>query len=148
MARNDIFIAAGVENVFDLLASPWTYAGWVVGSREVPSADEAWPAAGSQFEHVVGVPPLVIHDRTKVLSASPPRQLVLHARARPLPSARITFHLQPEGNGTRLTMIEDFENGLINLLARPMGHVAIRLRNRESLRRLKALAEGELARAA
>ena len=45
-------------------------------------------------------------------------------------------------------MIEDFDNGLVNLLARPLGHVAMRLRNRETLRRLKRLAEGELARAA
>jgi uncharacterized protein YndB with AHSA1/START domain len=148
MARNDIFIAASVDEVFALLADPPSYADWVFGSRDVLSADEGWPKAGAEFEHQVGVPPLVIQDRTKVLSASPPRQLVLHARARPLPSARITFHLRPEGNGTRVTMIEDFENGLVNLLARPMGHVAIRLRNRETLRRLKARAEGELLRAA
>ena len=148
MARNEAFIAASLKDVFALLASPATYADWVVGSRDIVSADEGWPAAGSEFEHVVGVPPLVIQDRTMVVAASPPRRLELHARARPLPSARITFDLWPEGNGTRVTMIEDFDNGLVNLLARPLGHVAMRLRNRETLRRLKRLAEGELARAA
>jgi uncharacterized protein YndB with AHSA1/START domain len=148
MARNEAFIAAPVKDVFAFLAEPATYADWVVGSREIVSADEGWPAAGSEFEHVVGVPPLVIQDRTKVVAASPPSRLVLHARARPLPSARITFHLLPEGDGTRVTMIEDFENGLVNLVTRPLGHAAVRLRNRETLRRLKRLAEGELVRAA
>jgi hypothetical protein len=45
-------------------------------------------------------------------------------------------------------MIEDPANWLLNLLAGPAGHIAIRLRNRESLRRLKALAEGTAPRPA
>jgi hypothetical protein len=120
MARNETFIAAAMEDVFALLADPATSADWVVGSR----------------------------DRTRVLGSSPPRWLVLHARARPLPSARITFYLRPEGNGTRVTMIEDFASRVVNFVAGPLGHAAMRWRNRETLRRLKGIAEGELARAA
>ena len=44
--------------------------------------------------------------------------------------------------GTRVTLIEDVANPVLNLLVGPLGHLAVRLRNRETLRRLKARAEG------
>jgi hypothetical protein len=75
-----------------------------------------------------------------------PVMLELQARARPLPSARVRLHLRPEGEGTRVVMIEDPANRLLNVLAGPLGHAMIRLRNVESLRRLKALAEGRTPR--
>jgi hypothetical protein len=142
MARNEIFISAPAEDVFELLADPRTYAIWVVGSREIRAADEHWPAPGARFAHTVGIPPLLIKDDTTVVHARPPFRLQLCARARPLPSARVTFDLQPEGDGTRLTMIEDLENVILNVAAGPLGHLAMRLRNAEALRRLKSMAEG------
>ena len=148
MARNEIHIDAPPEAVFDVLADPRTYSEWVVGSREVRAADEHWPAPGSAFDHSVGALPLVINDHTAVVAARPPVMLELRARARPLPTARITIHLQPDGDGTRVTMIEDPANPVLNLLAGPLGHTAIRLRNSESLRRLRALAEGATPRPA
>ena len=48
----------------------------------------------------------------------------------------------PRAMGTRLTMTENLENRLLNLVAGPVGHSVLRLRNREAVRRLKALAEG------
>jgi uncharacterized protein YndB with AHSA1/START domain len=141
MARNETFIGAAPEAVFDVLADPGSYSHWVVGSHEVRDADPSWPRAGTMIHHTVGLPPLRIKDHTYVVEATPPAMLVLHARARPLPSARITLRLQREGDGTRVTMIEDPANPLLNVLAGPLGHAVIRLRNAESLRRLKALAE-------
>lgn len=146
MARNSVSIASPPETVFELLADPRTYGKWVVGSREIQAADGDWPAPGSGFDHAVGFPPLDINDETVVLGASEPSRLVLKAKARPLPSAHIRIELQPDGNGTRLTMVENFNNGLLNLLAGPVTHLAIRVRNREALRRLKALAEGSTPR--
>ena len=132
-----------------MLSDPRTYAKWVVGSHEIRAADRGWPAAGSAFDHSVGSPPLLIKDHTAVVKARPPVMLELRARARPLPTARITLHLRGErGGGTRVTMIEDPANPVLNLLAGPLGHTAIRLRNREALRRLKALAEGTVPRPA
>jgi uncharacterized protein YndB with AHSA1/START domain len=146
MARNEIFISAPVEDVFELLADPRAYATWVVGSREVRAADGHWPAQGARLAHTIGIPPLLIKDDTMVVDARPPVRLQLRARARPLPSARITLDLQPEGDGTRLTMIEDLESAILNLAAGPLGHIAIRLRNHEALRRLKSMAEGGMPR--
>lgn len=148
MARNEIHIDASPEAVFDVLADARTYGEWVVGSREIRAADEHWPAPGSAFDHSVGTVPLVIKDHTAVVAARPPVMLELRAHARPLPTARITLHLAPDDDGTRVTMIEDPANLLLNLLAGPLGHTAIRLRNSESLRRLKALAEGTTPRPA
>ncbi len=148
MARNETFIDAPPEAVFDVLADPRTYGEWVVGSSEIRAADGHWPAPGSKFDHSVGIQPLVIKDHTEVVAARPPVMLELRARARPLPTARVTLHLQPDGDGTRVTMIEDPANWMLNLLAGPAGHLAIRLRNSESLRRLKALAEGTARRPA
>jgi uncharacterized protein YndB with AHSA1/START domain len=141
MARNETHVHAPPEAVFAVLAEPANYAHWVVGSHEVRDADANWPAAGTRIHHTVGLPPLRIKDDTYVVKARPPVMLELRARARPLPSARVTLHLQPDGDGTRVTMIEDPANPLLNVLAGPLGHAAIRFRNAESLRRLKRLAE-------
>jgi uncharacterized protein YndB with AHSA1/START domain len=142
MARNEVFIDAPPETVFGLLSDASTYAVWVVGSREIRSSDRDWPARGARFAHTIGVPPVVIKDDTTVVDSRPPARLELHARARPFPSARITFELVPERGGTRVTVTEDVSNAILNLLVGPLGHAAIRLRNRETLRRLKALATG------
>jgi uncharacterized protein YndB with AHSA1/START domain len=146
MARNETFVAAPPEAVFELLADPRTYGYWVVGSHEIRAADKGWPADGAAFHHTVGKPPLRLKDETVVVHAREPVMIELRAKARPLPTARVTLHLQPEGDGTRVTIVEDPANPLLNLLAGPFGHLAIRLRNRESLRRLKALAEGTAPR--
>lgn len=148
MARNEVFVAAPPDAVFDVLGDARSYADWVVGSRRVRAADRDWPAPGTGFDHTVGTPPLTIDDETVVAEAQAPTRLELVAKARPLPSAHITLHLRREGNGTRVTMIEDFANRVVNLLAGPLTHAAMRLRNREALRRLKALAEGTRPRPA
>jgi uncharacterized protein YndB with AHSA1/START domain len=141
VARNEISIEAPREAVFDVLADPRSYCAWVVGSREIRAADRNWPAAGTGFDHSVGLPPLLIKDETTVLRSRPPELLELRAKARPFPSAHVTLELRRERGGTRVTMIEDPALPLLRLLAGPLGHAAIRFRNAESLRRLKALVE-------
>lgn len=141
MARNEISIDAPREAVFEVLADPRSYASWVVGSREVRAADRQWPAAGSGFDHSVGMPPLVIKDETVVVRSRRPALLELRAKARPFPTARVEIRLTRERDGTRVTMVEDPGMTLLNILAGPLGHAAIRIRNAESLRRLKALVE-------
>jgi uncharacterized protein YndB with AHSA1/START domain len=146
VARNEISVAAPPEAVFDLLADPRAYGNWVVGSREIRAADESWPAPGSAFDHSVGKAPLVIKDDTSVVDSQPPVMLGLRARARPLPTARITLHLQPYKRGTRVRMIEEPTNRVLRVAGGPLLHAAVGIRNRESLRRLKALAEGTTPR--
>ncbi len=142
MARNEIFVNASPDDVFDVLSDARTYGYWVVGSREIRAADSNWPASGSAFDHTVGWGLVALRDHTEVEAARRPVYLKLRAKARPFPSARITVHLQPESEGSRLTMVEDLALPLGSLLLGPIGHLILRGRNAESLRRLKELAEG------
>jgi uncharacterized protein YndB with AHSA1/START domain len=141
VARNERVIAAPPEDVYAVLSDAERYDEWVVGSREVRSAGNDWPQPGSRFDHSSGPPLLGSEDHTTVTDTLAPVMLELHARARPYTSARVTLYLQPEGDGTRVTMIEDPANRALNVLIGPLGHGLIRLRNAEALRRLKELAE-------
>ena len=141
MARNEIFIDAPPSEVFDVLRHARHYGDWVVGSHEIRGADENWPAAGTAFYHSVGKPPLLIRDETVAVRSEPPVLLEMLARARPLPTARVILRLRPDGRGTHVTMIEDLANRVLNFLGGPLAQAAIRMRNRESLSRLKAIAE-------
>jgi hypothetical protein len=142
VARNEIFVAAAPDVVFDVLADPRTYSRWVTGTRRVRAADPHWPEPGTSLDHEVGLPPATVRDSTHVVQADRPRMIELRAQASPLPPARVVLNLYREGNGTRVTMVEEPSNRLLALLIGPPGHLALRLRNRETLRRLKALAEG------
>lgn len=142
MARNSILIDASPSAVFGVLADPRTYSLWVVGSREIRAADQAWPAPGSSFDHTVGVPLLTNQDATTVLASEPGRLLQLRARARPLPTARVTLSLEGVDSGTRVVMTEEPMRRRLSKLMGPLGHLLIWLRNVVSLRRLKRLAEG------
>ena len=141
MARNDMVIAATPEQVWDVLASPPTYADWVVGSSEIRSSDRDWPAVGCRFNHRVGFALLKISDHTEVLECDPPRRLRLRAKARPLGVAHVVLELEPDPEGTRVTMIENAGNRLTRLLFNPLTHLLVRGRNFESLRRLRDIVE-------
>ena len=144
MSVNEIRIDAPPAAVFDVLADPRSYARWVVGSRAIRAADTAWPAPGAAFDHAQGVGPLVLKDSTCVLESVHPRLLRLRVQTRPISVAHVTLLLEEEEDGgTRVEMREgpaDLRSHLtMNLLTQPL----MRLRNAESLRRLKRLAEGE-----
>jgi uncharacterized protein YndB with AHSA1/START domain len=141
VARNRQYIDAPPERVFAVLADAPAYCEWVVGSKHIRDADATFPAPGSRFHHAIGVGPLVLHDHTEVLESDAPRHLRLRAQARPLGSATVTLDLAPERDGTRVTMVEDPSGFTAPLRFLPIVHVFTRLRNAESLRRLKALVE-------
>jgi uncharacterized protein YndB with AHSA1/START domain len=146
VARNEIMVGAPPEAVFDVLADARCYGEWVVGSSDIRAADPEWPASGSAFDHRVGVGPLKTADCTEVLASRPPRYLQLLAHARPLPAARVTLELRAEAGGTRVTILEDVDHPLLRRLLWPVVQPATWLRNHESLRRLRALAEGRVPR--
>jgi uncharacterized protein YndB with AHSA1/START domain len=143
MAVNHIWIDAPPEAVFDVLADPRSYARWVVGSRAIRAADPQWPAPGAVFDHAQGIGPLLLKDCTRVLESEPPRLLRLRVHARPISVAKVTLLLEPHDGGTQVEMREgpaDLRSHLpMNRLTSPL----MRLRNGESLRRLKRLAEGD-----
>lgn len=141
MARNHTHVEAPPEAVWDVLADPPTYADWVVGSNDIRGFEGSWPEKTSLFHHTQGMWPLQIKDTTSVLEVERPRRMKLEVRARPLVVAHVELILEPAGRGTRVTMIEAPVRGLLGLIRNPLVDGMIHLRNVESLRRLRRLAE-------
>jgi uncharacterized protein YndB with AHSA1/START domain len=140
MARNERLIPSSPERVFSVLADAGAYAEWVVGSDTIRDADPDWPAVGSRFHHRVGLGPLKVDDHTEVVAMEPGRRLELHAKARPLGTAKVALDLERRGGGTLVTMVEDPGDVVTRLLFNPLTHLLVRRRNAESLRRLERLA--------
>jgi hypothetical protein len=76
-----------------------------------------------------------------VVASEPPRRLALEARARPLAIMHVEVRLEPEGGGTRIVIEEWPIGGLAAHVPRRLAHLAIHLRNHESVRRIRWLAE-------
>ena len=141
MARNETYIDATPEDVFDVLATPSTYAHWVVGSSAIHRSDSAWPAEGTIFEHSQGVWPLRQHDTTQVLESDPPTRLVLEVRLRPWMIGKVEFGVFAAGNGTRVVMHEQPIGGYVRAVHNPVFDLMLKLRNAETLRRLTNLVQ-------
>jgi len=133
------------DAVWAALADPGTYGDWVVGSKRIRDADEAWPAPGSRFHHTVGVGPLSVDDHTESLEADAPSLLRLRAKARPFGTAQVTLELAPSAGGTFVRMTEN-PDGLSTVLGlNPLVHLLTMVRNAESLKRLERLARRRAA---
>lgn len=141
MATSRLQIDAPPERVFAVLATPATYADWVVGSDIIRGADPNWPEVGSRFYHRVGFGPFKVKDHTEVVVADPPHRLVLHARARPLGTALVTLLLEPRDSGTYVTIIEEAGDPLSRLSINRLTDWLVHKRNDISLRRLGRIAE-------
>lgn len=143
MARNEIRIATGPEEVFAILTNAHAFAEWVVGAKEVRCVDVAWPRPGTAFHHTFTLGLVHISDTTTIVEIDPPRRLVLEARTRPLARGRIVLTLTETGEGTTLTMSEEITSGPLKIPVR-MLDALVRLRNARSLRTLKRLAERQV----
>jgi len=139
MPRNETYIDARPEEVFDVLATPSTYARWVFGSSAIHRSDSAWPAEGSLFEHSQGFWPLRVHDTTQVVESDPPQRLLLEVRVRPFMIGRVEFGVFPAGDGTRVVMHEEPIGGLARMVRNPGLDLLLKVRNAETLRRLRNL---------
>jgi uncharacterized protein YndB with AHSA1/START domain len=138
MARNEIHVDAPPAAVWEVLADPRLYGNWVVGASTTRAVEGRWPEPGSVLHHVQA---LVLHDTTTVVLSEPERRLVLEARARPVAVAEVDIRLEPEGDGTHITLAEEAKGGLLAALPEPVADGALHLRNVETMRRLKRLAE-------
>src|SRR4051794_2670488 len=141
MARTTAVLKASPEAVWSVLSNPQAYGEWVVGSREIVRWDPHWPQRGARLQHRTGLPGLTLSDQTEVLDSEPGRRLLLRAKARPVGAANIELVVAEHPAGTEVTMIEDPAIPFPRLLFPAPLHLLVRLRNREALRRLGALAE-------
>jgi uncharacterized protein YndB with AHSA1/START domain len=141
MARNCRLIAAPRDAVWRTLADGHSYADWVVGTSEIRSVDDEWPAPGSRLHYTVGRGPLRHEGHTEVVAVETGQRLQLEAHAWPMGSVHIDIDLTDAdgAEGTVVTMIEEPKRGLLARLHNPLGDAVLRLRNVEALRRLARL---------
>lgn len=96
-----------VERVFEALLDPEGYPSWLVGARSIRSIDPDWPAPGSAFRHVIGVPPLLVPGSSTVRILTPPTQLVLGAGMGPLGEATVDFRVREHGPGRSCVVVDE-----------------------------------------
>jgi uncharacterized protein YndB with AHSA1/START domain len=144
VARNQIEVTVPPSVVFAVLADPARYRDWVVGAREIRGFDHDWPAPGASFRHRFGLGPAAVSDVTTVLAADPPAELVLVAGFGPVGAAKVRIRVDRSGPGSLVTMEERPVSGPLGAVrgARLLD-LAIQVRNAESLRRLRHLAQGQ-----
>jgi hypothetical protein len=123
------------------MADGWTYSQWVVGNSRMRAVDPNWPAPGSKICHSVGVWPLLLNDETVVEESVPLEKLALHAKGRPFGGARVILRLSDIPNGCRVEMQEFPVSGPAAAVPNRLSDMAAWPRNRETLRRLAAIAE-------
>jgi uncharacterized protein YndB with AHSA1/START domain len=142
-ARSTLPFRSSPEEVFAVLADGHRYADWVVGTKRVRAVDDTWPRPGSRFHHEVGVGPLTLKDSSELLSMDRPRQVVLEVRAWPAGKARVTITVsQGEGGGSEVLIEEVPTDGPAKAFdSWPLRRVTM-LRNVESLKRLRRIADG------
>lgn len=126
------------DEVWRVLADPWSWSAWVGGARRIRDADPTWPQPGSRLFHRWGPRPLAVRDHTTVLAADPPRRLVVTARARPWGAVRAELRLAAAGAGTELTLREDAASGIVTWFPR-LGHAVQQRRNQRSIDNLVRL---------
>jgi hypothetical protein len=137
MTEVRVEMRASAERVFAELADGWAYVGWVVGASHIRDVDANWPEVGAKIHHKVGVWPADVADYTESLACEPGRRLRLRARGWPLGEALVEIVLeQHSAKLTEVTIREAPSAGPGHLLDNPLLRSMLRLRNRETLRRL------------
>jgi hypothetical protein len=87
------------------------------------------------------VPKVGLKDTSTVVSAEPPKDIELEVRIRPFAVNGVRFILDSDGNGrTHVTMLEWPKSGPLARFG-PLFTLALKVRNAETLRRLKNLSE-------
>lgn len=137
MTEERATMRAGADRVFAELSDGWAYVGWVVGASHIRDVEANWPEVGSKIHHKIGVWPLSFSDDTESLACEPGRRLLLQARGWPLGEATVEILLeQRSAELTEVVMREAPTAGPGRWLDNPVLRLVLRLRNRETLRRL------------
>ena len=144
MAVNHAIFACPPERVFTVLADGWLYPSWVVGASRMRAVDASWPAPGSVIHHSVGVWPALLDDTTSLKEWDPPRHALLTARAWPIGEALVAIDVRPRdgGRGCSVRLTEHVVAGPARFVPKQIADPGLHVRNTETLRRLRFLAEG------
>ena len=87
------------EAIWDVLADPYSYGYWVVGSKTIRDAEPEWPAPGSKFHHTIGFGPLKLSDHTVALETERPAPPPPAREGPPVGTATVTLELGPRTTG-------------------------------------------------
>ncbi|GAA2417110.1 SRPBCC family protein [Streptomyces glaucosporus] len=128
--------------MWGVLADADQYQKWVVGTRSTHEAEGDWPGVGASLRYEIGMGPLTVQGHTVVRVCEPPDRLELEASAGRLGTARIAVRLTPWGEGTLITMDEHPLRGTVARLHTAPVDVALQLRHRLMLTRLRNVVEG------
>ncbi len=142
MAKNVRNLRCSREDVFDVLRDGWLYPTWVVGASRMRGQDPGWPAVGTELHHSFGIWPFLINDTTTVLEVDEPRRLVIQAKGWPVGEARVEVTVEDHPRGCRVTLRENPVRGPGALVPGFIAQPGIWIRNNESIRRLRWVAEG------
>jgi uncharacterized protein YndB with AHSA1/START domain len=140
MSVNEVIVDAPPTAVWDVLAEPPTYEQWVVGNSGIRDFDRSWPSPGTEFHHKIGIGPVAIRDKTVALESLAPQRLVMNVRVLPVGHGIVSIELAEAGSGTLVRMEELPAGGPVKWVW-PVLDPLVKLRNAETLRRLKRLAE-------
>lgn len=133
-------LPAPPDEAFRLLEDPAAFEDLVAGARRIRRFDPRWPEPGTEIHHTVGVPPLIVRDRTGVVEVEAPHRLVLKAHLWPFGALRVEFVLTGHPDGTLLTVVETPQQGPISWPAvRRLTELGVTLRNREICRRYRRM---------
>jgi hypothetical protein len=141
VSKNECLIKADVKDVFEILTDGWMYASWVVGASKIRDVDAPWPEAGGRIHHSIGAWPFLIHDTTSVLEYEPLQRMKLRIRVWPVGHGEVEFRAEEAPSGCRLVMREKATSGPWSLVPDRVADLMLYPRNRETLHRLKLLAE-------
>jgi hypothetical protein len=129
------------DAVMAVLSDGWLFGLWVVGASHIRRVDADWPRPGSKIHHAIGVWPVLVKDNSESKAYDPDGMLELKARGYPLGEALVRIEVHDEDGGSRIVLGERIVSGPGTIL-RPIERLVVPPRNRESLDRLVALAEG------
>lgn len=146
MAEDRTIVDTPSSAVFAVLADPRRYEQFVVGNSAIRSFDPHWPEEGSEFQHSLGVKPLVIQDSSTALATDRQTYLVMLTRMGFLGATITSFRLSSRPAGTEVEIREEPVWGMVVWMWSKMVDQMLAWRNRRLLVRLRKLAEEQFAR--
>lgn len=140
--RAEIELDAPPERVFDVLMDPECLEHWVTAHREITEPPKGPLRKGSTFEQKLRVTGVSFKVTWKVLKLERPRLAEWEGRGPGGSKARAVYELEPCGDGTRFSYLNDWRlpgGRLAAIAASAIGEDKARDEAERSLANLKRL---------